>query len=54
MVWMPTAPEEQNAIAAVLSDLEAEISALDAKLAKARAVKLGMMQVSLTGEVRLA
>ena len=44
---------EQRAIAAVLSDLDAEIAALDAKLAKARDIKQGMMQVLLTGEVRL-
>lgn len=45
--------EEQVAIAAVLSDMDAEIEALDGKLAKARAVKQGMMQELLTGRVRL-
>lgn len=44
---------EQQAIAAVLSDMDAEITALENKLAKARAVKQGMMQVLLTGEIRL-
>jgi type I restriction enzyme S subunit len=44
---------EQRAIAAVLTDMGAEIAALEGKLAKARAVKQGMMQVLLTGEVRL-
>ena len=46
-------PEEQSAIAAVLSDMDAELAALDAKLAKARLVKQGMMQELLTGRVRL-
>lgn len=49
----PPTLEEQSAITAVLSDMDAEIAALEAKLAKARAVKQGMMQVLLTGEVRL-
>ena len=35
---------EQEAIAAVLSDMDAEIAALGAKLAKARQIKQGMMQ----------
>ncbi len=46
-------PDEQRAIATVLSDMDAEIAALEDKLAKARAVKQGMMQVLLTGEIRL-
>jgi type I restriction enzyme, S subunit len=46
-------PGEQHAIAAVLSDMDAEIAAMEDNLAKARALKLGMMQVLLTGEVRL-
>lgn len=45
--------EEQTAIAAVLSDMAAEITALETKLAKARQVKQGMMQELLTGRVRL-
>lgn len=45
--------DEQRAIAAVLSDMDAAIVALEDKLAKARAVKQGMMQVLLTGEIRL-
>jgi type I restriction enzyme S subunit len=44
---------EQTAIAAVLSDMDAAIEALEAKLAKARLVKQGMMQALLTGRVRL-
>ena len=49
---LPSATE-QRAIAAVLSDMDGEIAALEDKLAKARAVKQGMMQVLLTGEIRL-
>lgn len=45
--------EEQQAIAAVLSDMDAEIQTLESRLAKARAVKEGMMQNLLTGRVRL-
>ena len=47
------APAEQTAIATILSDMDAEIAALDAKLAKARQVKQGMMQELLTGKTRL-
>ena len=45
--------EEQTAIAAVLSDMDAEIAALEARLAKTRALKQGMMQELLTGRTRL-
>ncbi len=45
--------DEQIAISAVLSDMDAEIAALEGKLAKARRVKAGMMQDLLTGRVRL-
>ena len=44
--------EEQTAIAAVLSDMDAELAALEARLAKARALKRGMMQELLTGKTR--
>lgn len=44
---------EQTAIAAVLSDMDAEIAALEEKLAKARQLKQGMMQELLTGRIRL-
>jgi type I restriction enzyme S subunit len=45
---------EQTAIAAVLSDMDAEIAVLEARRDKARAVKQGMMQELLTGRIRLA
>ena len=44
---------EQAAIATILSDMDAEIAALEAKLAKARQIKQGMMQELLTGRIRL-
>lgn len=46
-------PAEQTAIAEVLSDMDADLAALEAQAAKARAVKQGMMQELLTGRVRL-
>jgi type I restriction enzyme S subunit len=49
---LPTRPE-QTAIAAVLSDMDAELSALEARRDKTRALKQGMMQELLTGRVRL-
>jgi type I restriction enzyme S subunit len=45
--------DEQTAIAEILSDMDAEISALEAKLSKARQVKAGMMSELLTGKIRL-
>jgi len=45
--------EQQNEIATILSDMDAEIQALETKLEKYRKIKLGMMQVLLTGKVRL-
>lgn len=49
----PPTVEEQTAIAAVLSDMDAAIDALEARLAKTRALKAGMMQQLLTGRIRL-
>lgn len=46
--------QEQQAIAAVLSDLDAEIQTLESRLAKARAIKAGMMEALLTGRIRLS
>ena len=51
-VKLPTIAEQQ-AIAAVLSDMDAEIAALEAKRAKYESIKQGMMQELLTGKVRL-
>jgi type I restriction enzyme, S subunit len=44
---------EQTAIATVLSDIDAELTALEARRNKTRAVKQGMMQELLTGRIRL-
>jgi type I restriction enzyme S subunit len=46
-------PDEQAAITNVLSDMDAEIAALEARRDKTRAIKQGMMQQLLTGRVRL-
>ncbi len=48
----PSLPE-QTVIAAVLSDMDAELTALEQRLAKTRALKQGMMQELLTGRTRL-
>jgi type I restriction enzyme S subunit len=45
--------EEQTAIAAVLSDMDAELSALEARRDKTRALKQAMMQELFTGRTRL-
>jgi type I restriction enzyme S subunit len=50
---LPADKNEQNAIAKALSDMDAEIEALEQKLAKYRLLKQGMMQNLLTGKIRL-
>ena len=50
---VPPTVLEQQSIAAVLSDMDAEIAALEAKRAKYESIKQGMMQELLTGKVRL-
>lgn len=45
--------DEQKAIASVLSSMDDEISALEAKKAKYEQIKQGMMQQLLTGKIRL-
>jgi type I restriction enzyme, S subunit len=52
-VLLPKEEVEQAAIAAVLSDVDAEIAALEARRDKTRAIKQGMMQQLLTGRTRL-
>jgi type I restriction enzyme S subunit len=52
VVALPPLPE-QRTIAAVLSDMDAEIAALEARRDKTRALKQGMMQELLTGRTRL-
>jgi type I restriction enzyme S subunit len=50
---IPRDIEEQTAIATVLSDMDAEITALEQRGDKTRALKQGMMHALLTGQVRL-
>ena len=50
---IPPTKAEQIAIAAILSDMDAEIAALETKLAKYKQIKQGMMQELLTGRIRL-
>ena len=45
--------EEQTAIAAVLSDMDAELAALEPRRDKTRDLKKAMMQELLTGRTRL-
>ena len=52
LLKLPSQPE-QIAIATILSDMDTEIAALEARLAKAHDIKQGMMQELLTGRIRL-
>lgn len=45
--------DEQIAIATVLADMDTELTALEARRDKTRALKQGMMQELLTGKIRL-
>jgi type I restriction enzyme S subunit len=45
--------EEQTAIAKILSDMDAEITALESRREKTRLLKQGMMSELLTGRIRL-
>jgi len=51
---LPPTIEEQTAITTVLSEMDSEIAAVEERLAKASALKQGMMQELLTGRIRLA
>ena len=53
LLYVPTSLQEQSAIAPVLSSMDEEISALEAKRKKYTAIKQGMMQQLLTGKIRL-
>jgi len=50
---IPPTIAEQTAIASILSDMDAEIDALTAKLTKLKHIKQGMMSELLTGRIRL-
>lgn len=51
---LPPSKEEQTAIAEVLSDMDAELVALEVRRAKISQLKQGMMQELLTGRIRLS
>ena len=50
---IPPTKDEQTAISTILSDMDAEIAALESRLSKARQLKQGMMQELLSGRIRL-
>lgn len=52
-VLLPLNTAEQQAIAEILSDMDAEIVELETKREKYKAVRQGMMQQLLTGKIRL-
>ena len=52
-LFLPGDEKEQAAIAAVLSDMDADIAALEHRRDKTRLLKQGMMQELLTGRTRL-
>ena len=52
-ITLPKDRDEQTAIAAVLSDMDAELTALEARREKTRNLKQAMMQELLTGKTRL-
>jgi len=52
-VKLPAKKDEQTAIATVLSDMDAEITALETRRTKTRTLKQAMMQELLTGRTRL-
>ena len=52
-VRLPPTLEEQTAIATVLSDMDNELTTLEARRDKTRALKQGVMQELLTGRTRL-
>ena len=51
--WDWCRKEEQTAIACVLSNMDTELSALEARRDKTRNIKQAMMQELLTGKTRL-
>ena len=52
-IALPPTVYEQRAIATILSDMDAEITALETRRDKTRDLKQGMMQELLTGKIRL-
>ena len=52
-VCLPTDADEQIAIASILADMDADLTALEQQRDKTRDIKQGMMQELLTGRIRL-
>ena len=52
-LFCPCNTKEQEKIAAILSDMDAEIETLEKELNKYKDLKIGMMQQLLTGKVRM-
>lgn len=52
-IYIPKSIAEQQAIATILTKMDDEITALEAKKTKYEAIKQGMMQQLLTGKIRL-
>lgn len=52
-IQLPSTQQEQQAIAQILSDMDSEIAVLEAKRDKYKLVKQGLMQMLLTGKIRL-
>ena len=50
---VPDSVDEQSAIAMVLAEMDADLTALEARRDKTRALKQAMMQELLTGKTRL-
>ncbi|KYB45631.1 type I restriction endonuclease subunit S [Brucella anthropi] len=50
---VPKKRSEQESISSFISDFDSEISLLESKLTKTKAIKQGMMQELLTGRTRL-
>jgi type I restriction enzyme S subunit len=52
-MMIPSSLAEQTAIAAVLTDMNAELESLENRLVKTQDLKQAMMQELLTGKTRL-
>jgi type I restriction enzyme, S subunit len=52
-IALPIEEAERDRIATILSDMDAEIGSIEAKLTKTRQIKQGMMHELLTGRIRL-
>ena len=53
LIPMPFSKDEQEGIAQILTDMDAEIEVLEKKLEKTKKIRQGMMQELLTGRIRL-